>query len=73
MKLCNEKFYDNYFVNCMDQICLNYLWIVNFHFKDIQQDCGESTFGLNENHPYYDQMQGQLFFFTKKHACDFVL
>lgn len=43
-----------------------------FLFKEIQEFCGERTYKLKENHPYYDQVQGQLFV-SNKLACDFVV
>lgn len=39
---------------------------------EIQEFCGERTYKLKENHPYYDQVQGQLFV-SNKLACDFVV
>nr|XP_022286235.1 uncharacterized protein LOC111099145 [Crassostrea virginica] len=39
---------------------------------EIQEFRGERIYKLKESHPYYDQVQGQLFV-TNKHACDFVV
>ena len=49
-----------------------YLCIYLFSFKEIQEFRGERIYKLKESHPYYDQVQGQLFV-TNKHACDFVV
>nr|XP_022342677.1 uncharacterized protein LOC111136257 [Crassostrea virginica] len=39
---------------------------------ETQAFCGEETYRLNETHPYFDQVQGQLYI-TGKSACDFMV
>ncbi|XP_022304500.2 uncharacterized protein LOC111111673 [Crassostrea virginica] len=39
---------------------------------ETQAFCGEETYRLKETHPYFDQVQGQLYI-TGKSACDFMV